>query len=596
MTRNRTKMQIKQLILTLTLILLLSTFVSAQKEDSIKLLALAESGNISRGAVADLILEIQPGRERVFLDTFPLTKTTTQVSMRFAQQIACDQMEIDCSNLDFFYTIRAPKGIVGGPSAGSAAAVLTAAMLKDIPLKKDVAMTGTIHSGGMIGAVGGLNYKIKAASENGIKKVLIPKGTSQFKFENKTIDLIEFGKNLSVEVKEVATFEEALSEMSPKFKFEEPNEEIVVKESYNKIMKNISDEICGRNTNILSQTNTNITNEVAQNFSKLAINASQSGKYYSSASLCFRSNVILKEEEYKKQNFTGLSKIVLSALISKINSFEDNLINRNLTSITDVQTLMAVQERVLDAKEVVVQALIEKDASKSASLFAFASERLFSAQAWSRFFENEKNDGKNGFVLNIQKIKTSCENKISEAEESYNSLTQYIPDILEKQRKELQIAYASLTNQSYVQCLYQAAKAKAEINTILGMIGSNEEAIKEQLNTKIQIARRAIIKAQKKRVFPLLSYAYYEYADSLKSIDIGSASLFAEYALEFSNLDIYFDSPKKLKKPNFYLWGDNLTLIEFYISGLLSGVLLALIYVLSRKTHNSKKKIQRNRH
>ena len=114
MTRNRTKMQIKQLILTLTLILLLSTFVSAQKEDSIKLLALAESGNISRGAVADLILEIQPGRERVFLDTFPLTKTTTQVSMRFAQQIACDQMEIDCSNLDFFYTIRAPKGIVGG--------------------------------------------------------------------------------------------------------------------------------------------------------------------------------------------------------------------------------------------------------------------------------------------------------------------------------------------------------------------------------------------------------------------------------------------------------------------------------------------------
>lgn len=569
----------KKILIALLFISLLSASASAQKEDSIKLLALAESGNISRGAVADLILEIQPGKERVFLDTFPLTKTTTQVSMRFAQQIACDQLEIDCSNLDFFYTIRAPKGIVGGPSAGAASAVLTAAMLKNIPLKKDIAMTGTINSGGLIGAVGGLNYKIKAASENGIKKVLIPKGTRQFKFENQTMDLFELGKNLSIEVKEVATFEEALSEMAPQFKFSEPKEEIVIKENYNKIMKSISEEMCNRNKGLLEQVNT--TSEPAKNFSSFAINASQNGKYYSSASLCFRSNLIMKEEEYSKQNFTRDSlRFIWSAIIEKINSFEDNLLNRSLTSITDVQTLMAVQERLLDAKEATMQALLEKDTRKSASSFAYASERLFSAQAWAKFFEDEKN----GFSLDSKKIKISCENKISEAEESYNSLTQYIPDILEKQRKELQIAYASLSNQSYVQCLYQAAKAKAEINTILSMIGSNEEAVKEQLNTKIQLAKRAIIKAQNKNIFPLLSYAYYEYSDSLKTIDLGSASLFAEYSLEFSNLDIYFDNPKKLSKPYFFLFNDYLKLIEFYISGLLSGILLALIYILSRKT------------
>lgn len=568
----------KKIVVILILVFTIN-YVSAQKEDSIKLLALAESGNISRGAVADLILEIQPGKERVFLDTFPLTKTTTQVSMRYAQQIACDQLEIDCTKLDFFYTIRAPRGIVGGPSAGAAASVLTGAMLKNLPIKKDIAITGTIQSGGLIGSVGGLTHKIKAASEAGIKRVLIPKGTRKFKEENKTTDLIELGNNFSISVKEIATFEEALAELTD-YKTQEGKDEIIVQESYNKIMKEISEEICNRTVESITGFAIN-TSLQAKNFSELRKIEKEKGKYYSAASLCFRSNLAAKQEAFNSQNITKEQiELLLSSLIKKINKFEAEIINKSLASITDVQTLMAVQERILDSKDAVITALENiNDTKKSVQFFAYADERFFSAQTWSKFFDTSRNK----VNLDEKKLRNSCENKISEAEESYNSLTQYIPDVLEKQRKELFVAYASLANQSYVQCLYQAAKSKAEINSLLGLIGSDDNSINEQLDTKINIAKKAIIKAQKKNIFPLLSYAYYEYADSLRSIDKGSASLFAEYALEFSNLDIYFDGAQKLKKPNIFA-NSYSGYIEFFTIGAVSGVLSALLLFMIIKT------------
>ena len=151
----------KQWIFLLILVLAIPS-VAAQA-GHIKLLAMVESGGESRGALADLQLDIKPGSERVFLETFPLTKITTQVSLRFAQQIACSEFDIDCSGYDFFYTITALPGIVGGPSAGSAAAVLAAALLNGDELRKDIGVTGTINSGGIIGPVGGLKSKIKAA-------------------------------------------------------------------------------------------------------------------------------------------------------------------------------------------------------------------------------------------------------------------------------------------------------------------------------------------------------------------------------------------------------------------------------------------------
>ena len=141
-----------------------------------KLLAVTNPTS-GQGGIADLYLTIKEGNGKVYLDTFPLTKVDTQISTRFAKEIACDFLEKDCEQIDFFYTIRSNSAIIGGPSAGAAIAVLTVALLEENQIDEETTITGTINSGGIIGSVGGIKAKINAASKKGLRKVLIPQTT-----------------------------------------------------------------------------------------------------------------------------------------------------------------------------------------------------------------------------------------------------------------------------------------------------------------------------------------------------------------------------------------------------------------------------------
>ena len=140
----------KRFLFIVILILLLPQGLA--KSGHMKLLAVSNLGTDSRGSVADLFLEVDEGQGRVFIESFPLSKLDTQISTRFAKEVACSFIEKDCSNYDFFYTIRANSAIIGGPSAGAAIAVLTISVLEDLALDESMTITGTINSGGIIGS------------------------------------------------------------------------------------------------------------------------------------------------------------------------------------------------------------------------------------------------------------------------------------------------------------------------------------------------------------------------------------------------------------------------------------------------------------
>ena len=210
----------KKLLFIAVFLMLSIPIVNADK-GHMKLLAVSDTPDGQVGGVADLFLETKPGSGRVFLETFPLTRVDTQISTRFAKEISCDFAEVDCSKFDFFYTITADSSIIAGPSAGAAIAVLTFSMLKGIDFNEKVAITGTINSGGLIGPVGGLKAKIRAAEKAGLKKVLIPIGeslngineTDEF---NETFDLEDLRKNTSVDIIEVPTLDEAVFQFTGK--------------------------------------------------------------------------------------------------------------------------------------------------------------------------------------------------------------------------------------------------------------------------------------------------------------------------------------------------------------------------------------------
>ncbi len=68
---------------------------------------------------------------------------------------------------------------VEGDSASISTAVAVISALSNIPVRQDVAMTGSLDVRGRVLPVGGITGKIEAAIESGIKKVLIPKANAQ---------------------------------------------------------------------------------------------------------------------------------------------------------------------------------------------------------------------------------------------------------------------------------------------------------------------------------------------------------------------------------------------------------------------------------
>jgi ATP-dependent Lon protease len=104
------------------------------------------------------------------------------------------------------FHIHVPEGATpkDGPSAGVGMVTSIISAITEIPVHKDVAMTGEITLRGIVLPIGGLKEKLLAAHRAGIKKVLIP-------MENKK-DLVEVPKTIleSMEIIPVKNVDEVL--------------------------------------------------------------------------------------------------------------------------------------------------------------------------------------------------------------------------------------------------------------------------------------------------------------------------------------------------------------------------------------------------
>jgi len=583
---------------------------AAADRGHLRLLAVTEIENGTyQGGTADLYLEIKEGSGRVFLETFPLTKTDTQMSTRFAKAIACDFVDRDCSNVDFFYTITANSPIIAGPSAGSSIAALTAAMLEGREVDESAAATGTINSGGITGPVGGLKEKIEAASVSGIKKVMIPSG-EPLKENNKTINLTELSEKLGIIIIETSTIDDVVYEFTG-YRKKTESKDIDVNKEYSSKMMGLASELCERSGNLTVNLDMEIE-KIKNNFSvnpeginftaerEEVLNLTKKGdesfekeEYYSSASYCFGANAQLTYLLMSLKNISEAEHISsANGIIKKSNELNKKIDEMEKKTLTDLETYTMVKERVDEAREIAKKSIellngtgpaanFTKTSSKITSgSLAYAEERYNSAVAWSKFF------GNNGKQLNLDKnvIRKSCQDKISEVEERVEYVELYIPNTQNNVMKEINDAYNDLSSGNYELCLFKASKAKAEVDAVISVFGVDLEHFRGVLDSKLSVVKENLAKQAEKGVFSIVGYSYYEYAKSLRDANTISALIYSEYALELGNLDIYFNVRGSKKLVDSSVLGeerklDNKNTLIVFAIGIGTGFILALIIV-----------------
>jgi uncharacterized protein len=515
-------------------------------EGHIPLLALSENETGFSGSVADLELRITEGGQRVFLETIPLTRVATQISVRFAQQIACRELGLDCTGRDFLYTIQASSGIIGGPSAGAAATVLTAALLLNLTLRNDTVITGTINSGGFIGPVGGLRYKLEAAAARGYRRALIPRGLGGLVADGLTVNLSVYARDIGLELHEVGMLEEAL-ELFTGYRPARPSGDIIIAPRYQEVMREVREELCGRTADALREAEQLGVPGEALELPRTLINRSMAahaaGAEYASASYCFRTGVLLRQEIYLAQGLSaGQLRSLAASLEERRGRAEEAAEGRPLATMTDLQTYIAVRERLAEAEGLLgeVAALIDEgDLEGAGRTVAFAEERVFSAESWSAFFDGQ--DVR--FILDEARLRSGCGQRIGEAEERLAYVQLELPGSLENVEDDLRRAHADFDAGRYVLCLGAASIAKARADLVLSLAGARPEDLAGLLDLKLAAAHASLLRTLEKGIFPMLAYSYYEYARSLQGFDDQFGLLFAEYALELSSLDLYLGPP-----------------------------------------------------
>ena len=588
----------KRLVLFLlsVLTLLLCISLASARTYHMTLLTIGELEDDPVGGTANVFLEVTQGTGRIFLDSFPLTKIDTQISTRYANEVACDFLDKDCSRYDFFYTIRAGSTIVGGPSASAPLAILTIAALEGLELDQKVVMTGTINSGGSIGPVGGVYKKAAAAEKAGFKKVLIPlfainleEKIDQTHFMNKTLNITAVNEtnktnatnetqdvpsieetNLSIEVVKVSNIEEALAHFTQN-PARHVEAEIKVPDDYTSTMKEVATNLCNRALELHKKTV--LTDAEINKSGVFIININKSltqESYYSAASYCFSLGVLLRKANLKEVRERHPEQINKLYDVTKkaVSQFSQNLDKKDLTTLAELETYIIVKERLVESQE----SLVKVANNISTDELAYAVERYYSGVYWSNFFRIQGE----ALELDQEFLRNACFKKLSEAEERINYASIYIPLTLQNAQNTIKQAYAFSVQENYKMCLFKASFAKAESNLLLSSIAVEKEQIEELVDEKLKAAKKVILKEQIRSMFPILGYSYYEYANSLKENgDAVSGLIFGEYALELSNIEIYF--PKKgFKLPNFD-YGLLFLFISIFLFGAVIGIVTSTI-------------------
>jgi uncharacterized protein len=531
------------LVTTIWIITTLPTHTTDPTGARMPLLAVSidEDGIEQSGGIAYLNLRIVNGSGNVYIHSDPLTKIDTQASTTYAQRYACEYANIDCDRYDFLYSIESGAPIIGGPSAGAAAAAITYAVLTGQKIPQNTAVTGTISSGGIIGNVGGIPQKIKAAQREGLRQVIIPYLANHTPGDERIT--ITRARSLSEVITGLGLDDDTIQ-----------NATIQVPPSYRDTMREVAEELCTpqETPQVFANGSALTAYERIENLTKSATDAQAVGDYYTQASHCFNIRVQryylqlydatmnLSDDEAVNETMSTLEENLERAR-TIFERFDEQLENPDLN---DIQIYSIVEERYRESTAVAtaLSEELERDRVSTAFRSRFDEDTLFSAayalaridsmESWMRFSGFEA-----GEMISDRSLRSACTRKLSAATE-ISEYTSYLTGISILDVSEIQESYRE---GEYAVCIYQASLLTARAEAFLSTIGISDDDLVQVYEAKRTAAYDAIAEQTQKGHFPVMAYSYYEYAQSLSEDNLQTALLYIENALSLAELDLYLE-------------------------------------------------------
>lgn len=142
-------------------------------------LAVIGEGDSHSGIILPIEAEVAPGKEKEIVATGKLgeiakeaIKNVSVIIKKYFGQDIKDKFDI---HVQFLQTYEG----VEGDSASVAVALSIISALKELPIKQNYAMTGSLSVRGEILPIGGVSGKVEAAIDAGIEKVIVPKSNVQ---------------------------------------------------------------------------------------------------------------------------------------------------------------------------------------------------------------------------------------------------------------------------------------------------------------------------------------------------------------------------------------------------------------------------------
>ncbi|MBA2862092.1 S16 family serine protease [Methanococcus maripaludis] len=563
------------------------------------------------GAAVDIDVKVSTGEGHAYMDTLPLTDIDMQGSARIASKVAFDTCGKDSDDYDVYYIIRSDVPTVGGPSAGAVLTVATIAAINNWTLNKNVMMTGMIGPDGTIGPVGGILEKIEVGAEKNVDYFLIPYGQRhQIDENNESIDSIEYGKTLGINVVEVSNIYDAVYYFT-NYEIETDYEKNpMIDSKYNQIMGELSkitlenakkslEDVQNLDLSILNSSEKQEFEEGIQTASNLVYLGNElhsSSNYYAGTSRSFNALVIFEtlQSKYLYRNNESV-KNYLSEVNESITEKKNYVSDATLTK-NNVEYVFSSKSRIYEASELMDEAFYQFDKGNLTSALEYAAYAKLRAETgiwWLELSPEEENPEE----IDEKDLKYLAREYLDNSE----IVVVYTSTVLSEEL----VAYPLLqiedsidlyNEKEYLLSMSKSIDAYVYSTTILDYT-TDVDYLSDLAEKKINKAENCVLNTENNSEYiPVSALSYFEYAENLD--DKYSKILYFKYSIAYAqmNMDILkeFDSDafKYEEKSSDYeisgnsnnsdLFGQDYKIyfinITYLITGLLSGILIGVWY------------------